>query len=76
LLQAAPFSIVTNGGSKMRRFIKLSSEAQDAATWCAARGYAGKTGDPLPANLSFRAWEEIGKNLAWFKLAVHISKTA
>jgi hypothetical protein len=59
----------------MRRFVRLSSEAQSAASWCAKRGYAGHTGDPLPCGLSFQAWEEICKNPEAFRLAVHMSKS-
>jgi hypothetical protein len=59
----------------MRKFIKLSSEVQDAAKWCAVRGYTGKVGDALPANLSAKALREINANPIWFRLAVHMSKS-
>lgn len=58
----------------MRRFIKLSSESQDAARWVASRGLTGKPGDQLPANLSAAALAEINANQVAFRLAVHMSK--
>jgi len=56
----------------MYRWIKLSTEAQDAARWCAERGHFGNIGDPLPNLLSYRALKEINNNLRWFRMAVHI----
>ena len=59
----------------MRKFIHLSSETQDAAKWCAKRGYEGKIGDPLPCNLSKESTEEINKHKTLFRLCVHMHKT-
>lgn len=56
------------------RWIKLSSESQSAAKWCARRGYFGIAGDPLPAMLSQTALEEINANQRLFRLAVHTFK--
>lgn len=57
----------------MRRFIKLSAEAQAAAAHLARRGVLPEPGAPLPLNMTPQAVEEINNNLNAFRLAWHMA---
>lgn len=67
-------SIIMRKGAKMYKWINLSSEAQDAAKWCAERGYNGEIGDKLPENLSTMANIEINNKQLIFRMAINIFK--
>lgn len=61
--------------TEMYRWIKLTSEAQSAAKWCARRNFDGSVGTPLPVGISSKAFDEIVANPIAFKMAIHIFKS-